>query len=74
MQSFSVGDQVVVTSYAGKTDSEYVGKVGPIKKILRLKEGGELRYFVDIDEPGFFFWDLICYEGEFEHAKEETNE
>lgn len=73
MPSFKEGDLVVITSYAGKADGEYVGKIGPIKKIITHPDG-LVNYFVDIDEPGLFLWDLICYEGEFEHAKEETHE
>jgi hypothetical protein len=73
MPSFKEGDYVIVTSYDGKTDGEYVGLEGPITKVLTLPTG-EVRYFIDIGVPGFFFRDLICYEGEFEHAKEETNE
>lgn len=73
MPSFKEGDTVVVTNYGGKTDGEYVGLEGPITKIISLPTG-EVRYLIDIGVPGFFFRDLICYEGEFEHVKEETNE
>lgn len=72
MPSFSEGDMVVVTSYNGVTDGEYAGKVGPIKKIVTLNDG-TVNYFVDINEPGFFIWDLICYEGEFEHVKDNND-
>lgn len=73
MPSFKEGDTVVVTNYAGNTDGEYAGLKGPITKIMHLSTG-EVNYFINIGVPGFFFRDLICYEGEFEHAKEETNE
>lgn len=73
MQSFKKGDTVVVTSYNGTSSSGYVGKKGPITTIITLTTG-EVNYLIDIGESGFFFRDLICYEGEFEHAKEENNE
>lgn len=73
MQSFKEGDLVTVTKYDGDTDGDYVGRTGPITGIMPLSTG-EINYFIDIGVSGFFFKDLICYEGEFEHAKEETNE
>jgi len=71
MQSFKEGDLVTVTNYAGEEDGRYTGLTGPITHIMKL-DTGELNYFVDVGVAGFFFRDLICYDGEFEHAKEET--
>lgn len=73
MQSFKEGDLVTITNYGGDTEGRYHGCTGPITRIQTLSTG-EINYFIDIGIPGFFFRDLICYGGEFEHAKEETNE
>lgn len=73
MPSYKQGDLVTVTNYNGDTDGDYVGLTGPITTVMPL-DSGEVNYFIDIGVSGFFFRDLICYEGEFEHAKEENNE
>lgn len=73
MQSFKEGDLVTVTKYDGDTEGKLVGRTGPITMIMPLSTG-EINYFIDVGIPGFFFKDLICYEGEFEHAKEGNNE
>lgn len=73
MPSFKEGDLVTITNYGGDAEGRYQGLIGPITHIQTLSTG-EINYFIDIGIPGFFFRDLICYEGEFKHAKEENNE
>jgi hypothetical protein len=73
MPSFKEGDLVTVTNYGGDAEGRYNGLTGPISKICPL-HNGELYYYIDVGISGFFFRDLICYEDEFEHAKEETHE
>lgn len=74
MQSFKEGDVVTVTNYPDDPEGKLTGRSGPITKIITLPVTGQVNYFIDVGVPGIFFRDLICYEGEFEHAKEETNE